>query len=68
MSKTIEDAKYRQILEEHKGHKLRISVIKTLQTTSSMHQKIRFMQMQSDNAAITLGFPPKINLKFKKDR
>jgi hypothetical protein len=47
LAKTIEDAKYQQILEEHKGHKLRISVVKTLQTASSMHQKIRFGQMQA---------------------
>jgi len=67
LSKTIQDAKYQQILEEHKDRKLLISVIKTLQTTSSMQQKIGFMQMHSDNASITLGLPPKISLKFKKD-
>lgn len=67
LAKTIEDTKYQQILEEHKGHTLRISVVKALQTMSSMHQKIRFGQMESDNASITLGLPPKITLKFKKN-
>ncbi len=67
LAKTVEDSRYREMLEEHKGHTLRIGVIKALQNLSVMQQKIQIGRMQSDNASITLGFPPKVSLEFRRE-
>jgi hypothetical protein len=66
LTKTLDEKAYRRILEEKKDKKLLCSVLKTLQTASGLHDKIHIVGMKSDSAAITLGLPPKINLKFKK--
>jgi len=49
-----------------KDKKLLCSVLKTLQAASGLHDKIHIVGMKSDSATITLGLPPKITLKFKK--
>ncbi len=66
LAKTIEDGRYQEVLEEHKDSKLRVGVIKALQGMSLMHQKVQIGQMTQDTASITLGFPPKVTLKFKR--
>jgi hypothetical protein len=66
LAKTLDEKAYHRILEEKKDKKLLCSVLKTLQTASGLHDKIHIVGMKSDSAAITLGLPPKINLKFKK--
>jgi hypothetical protein len=67
LTKTMAPETYARILEEQKERALLVAIIKTLQTTSAVQQKIKLIQMQSDDATITLGIPPKVTLKFKKD-
>jgi hypothetical protein len=63
---TENDEKSGSVFQKMKDKKLLCSVLKTLQTASGLHDKIHIVGMKSDSAAITLGLPPKINLKFKK--
>jgi len=67
LTKIMDEDIYNKILEENRDKKVTISVLKTLQMASLLQRKIKIMGMRSDYATITLGLPPKINLKFKKD-
>jgi uncharacterized OsmC-like protein len=66
LTKTMDEKSYQRILEEKKDKKLLCSVLRTLQTASALHDKVHIAGMKSDTAAITLGLPPKVNLKFTK--
>jgi hypothetical protein len=66
LTKTMDEPSYQRILEERKDKKLLCSVLRTLQTASGLHDKVHIAGMKSDTAAITLGLPPKVNLKFTK--
>jgi hypothetical protein len=68
MTKTMPEEIYRRIMEEQKDRKMLVSIIKTLQAVSALQQKVHFMGMLSDNISITLGFPPKVSLNFKKKK
>jgi len=66
MTKTMPEETYQRVLEEHKDRMVLVSVVKTLQTISTLQSKVHFLGMRSDNATITLGLPPKVSLNFKK--
>jgi hypothetical protein len=66
LTKKMDEKAYHRILKEKEDKKLLCSVLKTLQTASGLHDKVHIAGMKSDNAAITLGLPPKVTLKFKK--
>ena len=67
LTKTMDENAYHRILDEQKDKKVLCGVLRALQTASALHHKIHIVGMRSDSATITLGLPPKINLKFKKD-
>ncbi|MEN6311286.1 MAG: hypothetical protein ABFD80_07075 [Acidobacteriota bacterium] len=67
LTKKMDEEAYRRILAEKEGKKLLGNVLRTLQTTSGLHDKIHIAGMKSDTGTLTLGLPPKITLKFKKD-
>jgi hypothetical protein len=53
-------------MEEQKERKMLINIIKSLQTLSTLQNRVHIMGMRSDNISITLGLPPKATLNFKK--
>lgn len=65
LTKAMDEETFRRVLEENKEKKLLVGIIRTLQTTSILQQKIKFGQMESNSATIVLNIPPKITLKFK---
>ena len=67
LSKTMDDDAYHRILDQQRDRKLLCSVLRALQTASSMHDRLHILGMHSDAATITLGVPPKISLKFERD-
>jgi hypothetical protein len=66
LTKTMPDEAYNRIIVEQKEKPLLIGTIKALQNASAMQHRIHIMGMRADTASITLGFPPKIMLEFKK--
>lgn len=66
LTKTMDEQSYQRLLKEKKDEKLLSSVLRTLQTASTLHDRVHIAGMKSDAAAITLGLPPKVNLKFTK--
>lgn len=66
LSKKMDEETYQRILKEKEDKKLLCAVLRTLQTSSGLHDKIHISGMKSDSATISLTLPPKINLKFKK--
>jgi hypothetical protein len=67
LTKTMDDGTFERIMEAQKEKKIVCASLKALQTASTLQNKIHIMGMRSDVAVITLGFPPKITLKFKKN-
>jgi len=67
LTKTMDESTFERIMEEQKESKIICATLKALQTASILQNKIHIMGMCSDVAVITLGFPPKISLKFKKN-
>jgi hypothetical protein len=67
LTKIMDEATFERVTEEHKESKIICAVLKTLQTASILQSKIHIMEMRSDVATITLGLPPKLTLKFKKN-
>jgi hypothetical protein len=67
LTKTMDDGTFERIMEEQKEKKIVCAALKALQTASTLQNRIHIMGMRSDVAAITLGIPPKVTLKFKKN-
>ncbi|MEN6310257.1 MAG: hypothetical protein ABFD80_01820, partial [Acidobacteriota bacterium] len=67
LTKKMDEEAYRRILKEKEDKKLLCSVLRALQAASGLHDKIHIAGMKSDTGTLTLGQPPKVTLKFKKD-
>ena len=65
LTKTMDEATFHRILEEHKDNKVLTVVVRSLQTASALQHKIHIMGMRADTAVVVLGLPPKLTLKFK---
>jgi hypothetical protein len=66
LTKTMDEALYRRILDEHKEDRILCGVLIALQSASAIQGKLQFLGMASDTCAITLGLPPKVSLHFKR--
>lgn len=67
LTKTMDESTFERIMEEQKEKKIICTALKALQTASTLQNKIHIMGMRSDVAVITLGIPPKVTLKFKRN-
>jgi gas vesicle protein len=65
LTQAMDEEAFKRTLEEHKEKRLLVGVVRTLQATSVLQQKIKLGQMQSNSATIVLSLPPKVTLKFK---
>ncbi len=60
----FQEERLKELLEENAGNKTMLSVLKTLQTTTSLYEKTTLEPCENMYLKIVIGIPPEIKVTF----